>query len=56
MLQTAVVSIQSFNGKLVKARISLDNASQRTFIASQLAQKLKLPLLHYQFQLRRQQV
>jgi len=27
MLQTAVVSIQSFNGKLIKARILLDSAS-----------------------------
>ena len=45
MLQTAIVSIQSLDGKLSKARILLDSASQRTFMTNQLAQKLKLPLL-----------
>ena len=44
MLQTAIVLIQSSDGKLVKARILLDSASQRTFMTNQLAQKLKLPL------------
>ena len=45
MLQTVIVSIQSLDGKLIKARILLDSASQRTFMTNQLAQKLKLPLL-----------
>ena len=46
MLQTAIVLIQSSDGKLVKARILLDSASQRTFMTNQLAQKLKLSLSH----------
>ena len=45
MLQTAIVSIQGFDGKLIKARILLDSASQRTFMTSDLARKLKLPSL-----------
>ena len=44
MLQTVIVLTQRSVGKLIKARVLLDSASQRTFMTNQLAQKLKLPL------------
>ena len=43
LLQTAIVSIVSIqgeDGEVVKARLLLDSASQRTFMTNQLAQRL----------------
>jgi len=45
MLQTTIVSIQSFDGKLIKARILLDSASKKKLMTSDLEWKLKLPSL-----------
>ena len=45
LLQTATVSLQTSNGRsLIKARVLLDSASQRTFMTSQLAQHLNFAL------------
>ena len=45
LLQIATVSLQTSNGRSsIKARVSLDSASQRTFMTSQLAQRLNLSL------------
>ena len=46
LLQTAIVSIQGENGQVVRARVLLDSASQRTFMTNQLAQTLKLSIKH----------
>jgi len=46
LLQTAIVSIQGENGQVVRARVLLDSASQRTFMTNQLAQRLKLSIKH----------
>ena len=47
LLQTATVSLQTSNGRSsIKARVLLDSASQRTFMTSQLAQRLNLSLEH----------
>ena len=45
LLQTATVLLQTSNGRSsIKARVLLDSASQRTFMTSQLAQRLNLAL------------
>jgi len=50
LLQTAIVPIQTFDKQTtIKALVLLDSASQRTFITTKLAQKLKLQLEHKEY-------
>ena len=47
LLQTAIVPIQTSDGQtLINARVLLDSASQRTFMTTKFAQKLKLHSEH----------
>jgi len=36
LLQTAIISIQGEDGQVVKTRVLLDSASQRTFMTDQV--------------------
>ena len=49
LLQTAFRSIQGENGQVIRARVLLDSARQRTFMTNQLAQKLRLSIKHKEY-------
>jgi len=50
LLQTAIVPFQTFDEQTtIKARVLLDSASQRTFMTTKLAQKLKLQSEHKEY-------
>jgi len=49
LLQTAIISNQSENGQVVRARVLLDSASQRTFMSNQPAQNLRLSIKYKEY-------